>query len=163
MGAVLYRMAEFMSRYWTYKSHTTGVATHERLGRLSAWLFMWMDHVPARLTAFGFAVVGNFEEAVESWRRHAGLWAHPNEGILLSAAAGALGVQLGGRQAPAAGLDVSRTFTEGEHAEAANAHGSTGGVPPQLAHLRNVVALIWRSMVLWMLLLALLSLANLVG
>ena len=34
---------------------------------------------------------------------------------------------------------------------------------PQPAHLRNIVALIWRSMVLWMLLLSLLSLANLVG
>ena len=35
--------------------------------------------------------------------------------------------------------------------------------PPQLGHLRSVVALVWRSVVLWMLLLALLSLANLVG
>jgi adenosylcobinamide-phosphate synthase len=33
----------------------------------------------------------------------------------------------------------------------------------QLAHLRNVVALVWRSVVLWMLLLALMTLANLVG
>lgn len=163
MGAVLYRMAEFMSRYWAYKSHTTGTATHGRLLELSARLFMWMDHVPARLTAFGFAVVGNFEEAVESWRRHASLWKHPNEGIVLAAAAGALGVQLGGREAPAAGLDVTRTFTEGDGAEAGAASGSTGGIPPQMDHLRNVVALIWRSMVLWMLLLALLSLANLIG
>jgi adenosylcobinamide-phosphate synthase len=163
MGAVFYRMAEFMSRYWGYKSHTTGEATHERLLNLSSQLFVWIDHVPARLTAFGFAVVGNFEEAVESWRRYASLWAHPSEGIVLAAAAGALGVQLGGREAPAAGLDVTRTFTDGDGAEVGAAAGSTGGLPPQLAHLRNVVALIWRSMVLWMLLLALLSLANLVG
>jgi adenosylcobinamide-phosphate synthase len=163
MGAVLYRMAEFASRYWAYKSHTTGETTHDGLLRLSAQLFGWMDHVPARMTAFGFAVVGNFEEAIESWRRHAALWTQANEGILLASAAGAVGVQLGGRVAPAAGQDISRTLTEGDGADTVAAVGSTGGVAPQMDHLRHVVALIWRSVVLWMLLLALLSLANLVG
>ena len=41
-------------------------------------------------------------------------------------------------------------------------HIITGAVP-QLGHLRSVVGLVWRSVVLWMLLLALLSLANLIG
>jgi adenosylcobinamide-phosphate synthase len=163
MGAVLYRMAEFTHRYWAYKSHTTGETTHDGLRNLSAWLFAWLDFVPARLTAFGFAVVGNFEEAVESWRRYATLWAQPNEGILLASAAGAVGVQLGGRAAPSAGADVSRTLSEGDSADTAAAMGSTAGASPQMIHLRNIVALIWRSVVLWMLLLALLSLANLVG
>ncbi|MGZ5206843.1 MAG: CobD/CbiB family protein, partial [Caldimonas sp.] len=40
---------------------------------------------------------------------------------------------------------------------------STPGAIPQLGHLRSVVGLVWRSVVLWMLLLALLSLAHLVG
>jgi len=69
-GAVLYRMAEFASRYWSYKSQVTGTPTHDRLMGLSQTLFSWLDHVPARLTAFGFAVVGNFEDAVDAWRRH---------------------------------------------------------------------------------------------
>jgi adenosylcobinamide-phosphate synthase len=163
MGAVMYRMAEFTARYWAYKSHTTGESTHDGLRVLSARMFEWIDHVPSRLTAFGFAVVGNFEEAIEAWRRHAALWAQPNEGIVLASAAGAVGVRLGGRAAPAAGQDVSRTLTEGDAADVASAAGSTGGVAPQMDHLRHVVALIWRSVVLWMLLLALLSLANLVG
>ena len=34
---------------------------------------------------------------------------------------------------------------------------------PQLAHLDSVVGLVWRSVVLWMLLLALLTLANVLG
>ena len=34
---------------------------------------------------------------------------------------------------------------------------------PQTGHLDSVVGLVWRSVVLWMLLLALLTLANLVG
>ena len=40
---------------------------------------------------------------------------------------------------------------------------STAGVPPQSGHLQSVVGLVWRSVVLWMLLVALLSLANVVG
>lgn len=162
-GAVLYRMAEFSSRYWAYRSHVTGVPTNEGLKQLSERLFDRIDHVPARLTAVGFAVVGNFEDAVETWRRHAGLWARPNEGVLLAAAAGAVGVQLGGGSAPDAPSDRTRTFATGDSAHTTASEGSTPGVVLQPAHLRNVVALIWRSVVLWMLLLALLSLANLVG
>ena len=58
-GAVLYRMSEFASRYWAYKSRTVGAPTNDRLMLLSRQLFSLVDHVPARMTAFGFAVVGN--------------------------------------------------------------------------------------------------------
>ena len=73
-GAVLYRLAEFVSRYWAYRSGSAGIAVNERLMALSLRLFHLLDHVPARLTAAGFAVVGNFEEAVNCWRRDASLW-----------------------------------------------------------------------------------------
>ena len=87
-GAVLYRMAEFASRYWAFPSKTLGLPANPRLMAVSQGLFTLIDHVPARLTAFGFAVVGNFEDAIGSWRRDAGLWQHPNEGIILASAAG---------------------------------------------------------------------------
>jgi adenosylcobinamide-phosphate synthase len=162
-GAVLYRMTEFASRYWAYRNRTVGEPINERLMQLSQRLFNLVDHLPARLTAFGFAVVGNFEEAVSCWRRDAGLWKHANEGIILSAAAGAVGVQLGGSAAPGVTPDRSKTFDSGAPDELSNADGSTPGAPPQTGHLRSIVGLVWRSVVLWMLLLALLSLANLVG
>ena len=38
---------------------------------------------------------------------------------------------------------------------------TTDGREPQLAHLGSVVGLVWRSVVMWMLLLALLTLARL--
>lgn len=162
-GAVLYRMAEFASRYWTFKSRSMGVAVNDGLRNLSQHAFGLIDRVPARLTAFGFAVVGNFEEAVAGWRRDASLWRHANEGIILAAAAGAVGVQLGGATAPGVTPDRSRTFTVGGDADAAEAMGSTPGLAPQLGHLGSVVGLVWRSVVLWMLLLLLLKLANLIG
>jgi adenosylcobinamide-phosphate synthase len=162
-GAVLYRLAEFGSRYWAFKSKALDAPANERLmQRAQAW-FSWIDHIPARLTAFGFAIVGSFEEAVAGWRRDAGLWRHANEGVLLAAAAGALGVQLGGQAAPGVTPDRSKTFDVGTQAESGAATGSTPGVPPQMGHLQSLVGLVWRSVVLWMLLVALLSLANVLG
>jgi adenosylcobinamide-phosphate synthase len=162
-GAVLYRMAEFASRYWAFKSRTVGAPINEHLMSLSQRLFSLLDHVPARLTAFGFAVVGNFEESITCWRRDAGLWRHANEGIILAAAAGAVGVQLGGSAAPGVTPDRSKTFDSGAVPDSAGAEGSTPGMTPVAGHLRSIVGLVWRSVVLWMLLLALLTLANLVG
>jgi adenosylcobinamide-phosphate synthase len=162
-GAVLYRMAEFSSRYWGYRQRNLDAPHNDALLALSRKLFALIDHVPARLTAFGFAVVGNFEEAVAGWRRDAGLWRYPNEGVILAAAAGAVGVQLGGNAAPGVTPDRSKSFNVGGDAAAAAAMGSTAGAAPQAGHLQSVVGLVWRSVVLWMLLVALLSLANVVG
>ena len=162
-GAVLYRMAEFASRYWGYRQRSLGAPANHALLDVARGAFNRIDHVPARLTAFGFAVVGNFEEAVAGWRRDAALWAHANEGIILAAAAGAVGVQLGGAAAPGVTPDRSKTFTSGLETDRAGATGTTPGVAPHLGHLQAVVGLVWRSVVLWMLLLALLSLANLVS
>ncbi len=162
-GAVLYRLAEFASRYWNFRSRTLDAPANENLGALARRLFVAIDHVPARLTAAGFAIVGNFEEAISAWRRDAALWLHANEGVILAAAAGALGMQLGGAAAPGVTPDRSKTFNLGSDAGLAEAEGSTGGQPVQPAHLHSVVGLVWRSVVLWMLLLALLTLANIVG
>jgi adenosylcobinamide-phosphate synthase len=162
-GAVLYRLAEFSSRYWAFRSSTVGVPVNERLMQRSRELFGWIDQVPARLTAFGFAVVGNFEEAIECWRRDARLWRLPNEGAILAAAAGAVGVRLGGGAPPTLATDRPQGLAAGVAATEAEATGSTPGLSPELGHLRSVVGLVWRSVVLWMLLLALLSLANLIG
>ncbi len=163
MGAVLYRMSEFLSRYWGYRHRALDAPANDSLLALSRRLFGLIDHVPVRLTAFGFAVVGNFEEAVAGWRRDAGLWLHPNEGIILAAAAGAVGVQLGGAAAPGVTPDRSKTFTDGGEPDMAQAHGSTRGAPAQAGHLQSAVGLVWRSVVLWMLLVALLTLANVLG
>jgi adenosylcobinamide-phosphate synthase len=162
-GAVAYRMAEFSGRYWAFKSRSLDGSANERLMQLSQRMFALIDHVPARLTAFGFAVVGNFEEAVNGWRNDAGLWPHDNDGILLAAAAGAIGVQLGGQPAPGFTPDRSKTFDNGIDARAAAASGPTAGVAPQAGHLHSVVGLVWRSVILWLLLTSLLSLANLLG
>lgn len=170
-GAVLYRLADHARRHWSQKHpidaepmSPTVLARADRIGR-------WIDFVPARTTAVGFAIVGNFEESIAAWRRDAGLWADRNEGVLLSAAAGAIGVQLGSTAVPAV---VPVTPSSAAAADAAYgpalaldepALGAplTAGSPPQPGHLGSLVGLVWRSVVLWLLLLALLAIANLLG
>ena len=141
-GAVLYRMAEYLPRNWRERPDGTPSVA---LRRAAAQAWQWVDHLPARATALGFAVVGNFEEAVASWRGEAERYGAGSDGILLSATSGAIGVRL-------------VTPPEGETGEEAD---GTARAEPQIAHLASVVGLVWRSVVLWMLLLALLSLARL--
>ena len=162
-GAVLYRLAEFSSRYWAFRSRTVGVPINARLMQRSQMMFSLIDHVPARMTAFGFAVVGDFEAAIECWRRDAGLWRIGNDGVILASAAGAVGVRLGGSALPAVTPDEPKGLAAGGDVENTAALASTPGLTPEVGHLRSIVGLVWRSVVLWMLLLALLSLANLVG
>lgn len=160
-GAVLYRMAEFVSRYW---HHRQPVAQHasEALQRASAQAWWLIDWLPARLTALSFAVVGSFEEAIEGWRFHAQRFPNDNDGVVLAATAGAINVRLGGealkaRSEPSAlqqGLEIDADLGDSD---------STPGVAPEVGHLRSVVGLVWRSVVVWMLLLALLTLARLLG
>ncbi|MEY4977891.1 MAG: hypothetical protein RLZZ352_161 [Pseudomonadota bacterium] len=140
-GAVLYRLSEYLGRHW--RARTDG--THSpALCAAGAQAWQWVDHVPARTTALAFAVVGNFEEAVACWRSDAARFAPGSDGVILAAAAGALHVRL----AAPSPLNDAESETRPE---------------PQLAHLSSVVGLVWRSVVLWMLLLILLTLARLVG
>ncbi len=163
VGALLYRLAEFCSRYWGFRQRAMEAPVNAALLGLSGHLFAIIDHVPARLTAFGFAVVGNFEDAVAGWRRDASLWLHPNEGTILAAAAGAVGVQLGGAAPAGVTPDRRKTFSSGAAPDLAAAAGSTDGAPAQPGHLASVVGLVWRSVVLWLVLVALLTAANVLG
>ena len=167
-GALLYRLADAAANHWGARTKPDEVEDSESLRTLARRLFDIIDHVPARLTAFGFAVVGNFEEAINGWRRDASLWLRPNEGVILASAAGAVGVQLGGSAPP--GVTPERAAaapvppaSPGVDDLRHEASGTTPGLVPQMAHLQSMVGLVWRSVVLWLLTVALLSLANVLG
>jgi adenosylcobinamide-phosphate synthase len=145
VGAVLYRLTEYLSRNWRARADGT---PSPALQHAAAKAWEWVDFVPARSTALGFAIVGNFEEAVANWRGEAARHAPGSDGVVLAATAGAINVRLAA-QAPHEML-------------AAQADGSLRP-DPQMAHLGGVVGLVWRTVVLWMLLLALLTLARLIG
>lgn len=144
-GAILYRMAEYLSRNWQARPDNPRSPAMQAAAA-KAWV--WIDHLPARATALGFAVVGNFEEAVASWRSEASAYAPGSDGVVLAATSGALNVRLAPR-------------TEKTQPTELQDDTQTARPDPQLAHLGGVVGLVWRAVVLWMLVLALLSLARL--
>jgi adenosylcobinamide-phosphate synthase len=164
-GAVLYRMAEFVGRYWRYRSRTQAQPASEALQSAAARAWSVIDWVPARTTAIAFAVVGSFEEAIDCWRNYAQRFPNDNDGVVLAATSGAVNVRLGGEALqPAFTPNSSQTFrATGLGPEPAIGTASTPGREAEIAHLRSIVGLVWRSVVLWMVLLALLTMARLLG
>ncbi len=161
-GAVLYRMAEFVARFWTQRRGAVAAPASTALQAVALRSWTEIDWLPARLTALCFAVVGSFEEAIDGWRFHAQRFPNDNDGVVLAATAGAINVRLGGE---ALKLHVEALpAPEGMAADPSMGDaGRTPGREPEVGHLRSVVGLVWRSVVVWLLLLALLTLARLLG
>jgi adenosylcobinamide-phosphate synthase len=160
-GAVLYRMSELVSRTWSVPLGASPGWVSETLQTTGREAWRKVDWLPARMTAVAFAVVGNFEEAIDCWRNHAQRFPDDNDGVVLSATSGALGVRLGGEALRSETDGV--TLHSGADLHETQDSESTPGREPELAHLASVVGLVWRTVVLWMVLLALLTLARLLG
>jgi adenosylcobinamide-phosphate synthase len=155
-GAVLYRAVALLAEEWKAPSPgvepTAPVASRGEFGRPARKLLAILDWIPVRLTALAFAVVGDFEDAVLCWRTQAHRWAKQEGGlpigILLASGSGALGVQLGGPlPVLVAESDVRPELGTGDPVE------------PEM--LPSAVGLVWRALILWLLLILLLTLANL--
>ena len=133
LGLVLYPLAQRAARNWEHL-----VDPEDRdFGWFAARAFQAIDWIPQRLTAFTFAVVGNFEDALFCWRSQAAGWVRPEEeGIVLASGAGALGVRLG-EPVPGGESFISRpALGQGELAR-----------EDALASLEG---LLWRALVLWL-------------
>jgi len=151
MGAVVYRLAEHLSRVWN-RPPPSGTPP-DLFGDFASRAFAWIDWIPARLTSLGFAIVGDFEGAIYCWRqvaRHAPVDAMPSPDsrtLILATASGALGMRL---------LPMSEAV---KHFDEVGNEGA-GLAEPTVAALRSVVGLVWRAMLLWLALLFALTLAN---
>lgn len=160
-GAVLYRLAEFVARFWKHKGVSGIQPVSAALQRAASQAWMVIDWLPARMTALSFAVAGSFEEAIEGWRFYAQRFPNDNDGVILAATAGAINVRLGGEALKARSEGVAIQDFEAD-ADIGDSD-STPGRESEVGHLRSVVGLVWRSVAVWMLLLALLTLARLLG
>jgi adenosylcobinamide-phosphate synthase len=126
-GALIYGLSHSCLAQWQGDSTFSGFARR---------VVFWMDWLPARAMAFSFAIVGNFQDAMECWRNQAAIWPDENEGAILAAGAGALGVALGG-EIELAGSPVHRPGLGLEEA-------------PVPDSIDAAVALVWRSALLWL-------------
>lgn len=154
VGAVVYRLTELAQRRWQQPS-ADGSVTSEALQSVANKAWQTLDWLPSRMTALGFAIVGSFEDAMDGWRNHAQNFPEDNDGVILAATAGAINIRLGG--APL------KTPSEEGQASDTTGSSSTPGRPPEVAHFAQVVGLVWRTVIMWLVLVALLTMANLMG
>lgn len=151
-GAVLYRQAEALARGSRRAPGGREVGVSAALAQATQAAWRVIDWLPARATALALAIVGSFEDAIDAWRRHSGQFANPNDGVILAAASGAVGVRLGALAARARGPLAAEGPAD-----------TLPGEAPSVAHFARVVGLVWRMVALWLLLLALLTVAHVLG
>lgn len=144
-GALLYRLGEEVERRWARRAGEEFRA----FGVFAAKAFYVLDWVPVRLSGIGFAIAGNFEDAISTWRTQAQSWIDRTQGIVLASGAGALGVRLGGPLPTVSGMDFRPELGEGN--------------VPDADYLQSALSLLWRTLIVWLVLLLLLTLARWVG
>jgi len=137
-GAILYRLAAMLATRW----HGLGA-----FGRFAQRAFRVLEWPAVRVTAASFAVMGDFEDAVYCWRTQARGWAEPESGIVLAAGAGAMGVRLGMPVHEIDGMVPRVELGLGEPADG--------------PFLDSTVGLLWRSLVIWVLVLMVLTMVRL--
>jgi adenosylcobinamide-phosphate synthase len=144
-GAVLYRLTRFLHEEWGVRCGNEP----DSFGKFSCRAFMAIDWLSSRVTAILFAVGGNFEDAVFCWRTQAALWPDRVNAILVASGAGALGVRLES-PSPGCGGAVERSEV---------GVGEKAGVDD----MQTTVGLVWRALIVCLVLLALTTVAVLVG
>jgi adenosylcobinamide-phosphate synthase len=144
-GALLYRMGQFLRARWGNED----IPELGEFGGFARQAFYFLEWLPVRLTAMTFAIVGDFEDTIYCWRTQASSWPDREAGILLASGAGALGVRLG-MPIPHGGMLEDRAeLGIGDDADA--------------DFMQSAIGLVWRSVVFWLILLLLMTLASLLG
>lgn len=160
-GAVFYRLSGFVAHYWQAKDANHHQPVSDSLQKIAKSAWVHIDWIPARLTAISFAVVGSFEDAIDAWRNYSSGGHEDNDGVILAATAGAVNINLA--RSPVSSVAQGQ---EGSPVSVENSEQQNESIAPQqptLAHLAVIVGLVWRTVVMWMVLLALLTLARLLG
>lgn len=134
-GALLFRLVNTLDAMWGYRT-----ARYNLFGRVAARIDDALNWLPARLTAWSYALLGQTRLALQCWRTQAPSWPSPNAGPVMSAGAGALGLALGGAASYDGVLEIRPPLGSGTEACAAD--------------IQRAWQLVLRSALLWLMLLS---------
>ncbi len=144
VGAVVQRLSAILDMLWGHR--------YERFAQFG-WAAARFDDllgwIPARITALSYALMGNFEDALHAWRARMGVWSDINSGPLLASGYGALHMQ-------SYEMSVSDSEFDERPPEPVV-------IVPDASHIRRVVALVWRVLLLWLSIGVLMAGAHLAG
>jgi adenosylcobinamide-phosphate synthase len=173
IGPIIYRLAELLARLWAERSDVAPVFSNDPLheddlnyGEFAAQAYYWIDWPAVRLSSAAFAVVGNFEDAIYCWRGAAAarfestadLAAQGNEqklfveqrALLIATGGGALGLRIADADMQALWNNEDSGF-------------DWQGAEPDARGLHSAVGLVWRSVILWITLFAMITIATWLG
>jgi len=134
-GALAYRLVNTLDAMWGYRD-----ARFCAFGITAARLDDAMNFVPARVTAFCYALGGDFLCALKCWREQGRRWKSANAGAVMAAGAGALSLSLGGAAVYAGQMQPRPRLGT--------------GAAPAAVDITRAVNLVHRALVLWLLLAA---------
>ncbi len=138
-GVLLHRLANTLDAMWGYRT-----PRFLHFGWAAARIDDVLNWLPARATAFSYALLGHTRRAWRCWRAQAPLWDSPNAGPVMAAGAGALALQLGGAARYHGRVEDRPVLGE--------------GASPRAADVHRACVLLGRVLALWMLGLTVLAL-----
>ena len=174
IGPIIYRVSVQAMRAWnsevnivstgddavkneeTLENEASSKKQPDFFANISTKGYFWLDWVSSRVTAFIFAIVGNFEDAIQMIRARSAISSkqgYDSERILLSAGEGAMTLRLTIPVAPT-GSDEFEKITSSDY------------IVPELREtdensLKVAGGLIWRSLFLWFFVMILVTLGYL--
>lgn len=137
LGAALYRLSATLKNF-TGKEHPAS-----EFAQAAQRLHAILDWVPARLVAVGYAVSGSFVDAIGNWRGSgkSEKWEESSVQVLLASGMGALHLD----------------------AESLREAPPDNDVSAEITHIKAAQALVWRTLVAWVVIIALMTLAGRLG
>jgi adenosylcobinamide-phosphate synthase len=114
-GALLFRLSNTLDAMWGYRN-----PRFLHFGWAAARIDDVLNWVPARLTAWSYAWLGDRQRARACWKTQAPAWSSPNAGPVMAAGAGALGVSVGGAAIYDGQVEQRGTLGEGPPAQGAD-------------------------------------------
>jgi len=90
-GVIFYRLSNTLDAMWGYKNQH-----YLHFGFAAARLDDLLNWIPARLTALSYGLLGHSKSAWQCYRKQSPYCESPNAGVVMSAGAGSLQIELGG-------------------------------------------------------------------
>lgn len=87
-GTVLQYVSAQTARRWDWRR-----SRFQQFGRTAYAANQILSWLPTRILALGYALMGNFEDAIGNWRRNHDVWTGDGDELLLAVGTGALGLE----------------------------------------------------------------------